>query len=188
MYGELVPVGGGDPDTPLLKPKLLVGTSRSSAMWCCVSPTSRRHHCQMAVEQGYWFVKDMGSRNGTKVNGRRVTPKARGPGRPDLVCQAVLQAAITTRMSWGRPVPLRPTKTRWTDMLNRSLAGPSRPATPAGGRTSSFPAKAGLTRCHEFAGPFGWEVVHYVRHEPPLASGEGLRYSCGPNGRSYSLA
>jgi adenylate cyclase len=38
------------------------------------------HHCQLYVNQGYWFVKDLGSRNGTKVNGARVTEKLIDPG------------------------------------------------------------------------------------------------------------
>jgi pSer/pThr/pTyr-binding forkhead associated (FHA) protein len=81
MYGELVPVGGGDP-IPLLKSKLLVGRREQCDVVLRFANVSA-HHCQMSVEQGYWFAKDMGSRNGTKVNGKRITRKRVDPG--DLI-------------------------------------------------------------------------------------------------------
>jgi adenylate cyclase len=34
----------------------------------------------LTLEQGYWFVNDLDSRNGTKVNGYRVTRKRLDPG------------------------------------------------------------------------------------------------------------
>jgi adenylate cyclase len=34
----------------------------------------------MSLEQGYWFLKDLGSRNGTKVEGFRVDRKRLDPG------------------------------------------------------------------------------------------------------------
>jgi adenylate cyclase len=39
------------------------------------------HHCQLTVNYGYWYVKDMNSRNGVKVNNIRIeTEKRIDPG------------------------------------------------------------------------------------------------------------
>src|SRR5215218_930294 len=78
MYGELIPVGGGDP-IPLLKKNLLVGRRESCDIVLRFSNVSA-HHCQLTVNNGYWYVKDMESRNGIKVNGVRVTEKRLTPG------------------------------------------------------------------------------------------------------------
>jgi adenylate cyclase len=77
-FGELVPVGGGDP-IPLLKKTLLIGRRESCDIVLRFSNVSA-HHCQLSLEDGYWFIKDMGSRNGVKVNGFRVTEKRLDPG------------------------------------------------------------------------------------------------------------
>ena len=78
MYGELIPVGGGDP-IPLLKKNLLVGRRESCDIVLRFSNVSA-HHCQLTINGGYWFVKDMESRNGIKVNGVRVSEKRLTPG------------------------------------------------------------------------------------------------------------
>ena len=70
MYGELVPVGGGDP-IPLLKTKLTIGRREACDIVLRFANVSGQH-CDLTVDQGYWFVSDKGSRNGTKVNGMRV--------------------------------------------------------------------------------------------------------------------
>jgi FHA domain len=36
-------------------------------------PEASRHHCRFFLEQGSWYVEDMGSSNGTLVNGRKVS-------------------------------------------------------------------------------------------------------------------
>lgn len=78
MYGELIPVGGGDL-IPLLKKNLLVGRRESCDIVLRFSNVSA-HHCQFTVMGGYWYVRDLNSRNGTKVNGVRVTEKRVDPG------------------------------------------------------------------------------------------------------------
>jgi adenylate cyclase len=78
MYGELIPVGGGDP-IPLLKKSLLVGRRESCDIVLRFSNVSA-HHCQLTVSSGYWYVKDLQSRNGIKVNGVRVEEKRLDPG------------------------------------------------------------------------------------------------------------
>jgi len=78
MYGELVPIGGGDP-IPLLKKSLLVGRRESCDIVLRFSNVSA-HHCQLTVNGGYWYVRDLQSRNGVKVNGMRTIDKRLDPG------------------------------------------------------------------------------------------------------------
>ena len=78
MYGELIPSGGGDP-IPLLKKTLLVGRREGCDIVLRFSNVSA-HHCQLAVNGGYWYVRDKNSRNGVKVNGLQVTDKRLDPG------------------------------------------------------------------------------------------------------------
>jgi FHA domain len=75
MYGELVPSGGGDP-IPMLKKSLLIGRRESCDIVLRFSNVSA-HHCQLTLNGGYWFVKDLKSRNGVKVNGMRVEEEKR---------------------------------------------------------------------------------------------------------------
>lgn len=76
-YGMLVPTGGGDP-VPLLKDRLLVGRRDSCDIALKFANVSGQH-CRLTLEQGYWFVRDLGSRNGTKVDGRSVVRKRLDP-------------------------------------------------------------------------------------------------------------
>lgn len=69
-YGELHPVGGGDP-IPLLKPTLIVGRRESSDI-VLRFPNVSGTHCELSLSEGHWVVKDLGSSNGTKINGTRV--------------------------------------------------------------------------------------------------------------------
>jgi FHA domain len=77
QYGELIPKGGGDP-IPLLKKNLLIGRRESCDIVLRFGNISA-HHCEMMLESGYWFVKDLNSRNGTRVNGYRVTKRRLDP-------------------------------------------------------------------------------------------------------------
>lgn len=78
MFGQLIPVGGGDP-IPLLKPSLLVGR-RESCDIVLRFPNVSAHHCELTCNGGYWFVRDLDSRNGVKVNGVQVFEKRLDPG------------------------------------------------------------------------------------------------------------
>lgn len=84
MYGELVPVGGGDA-IPLVKETLVVGRRESCDIVLRFANVSGQH-CQLSRESGYWFVQDMNSQNGVKVNGSRVIRKRLDPG--DLLSMA----------------------------------------------------------------------------------------------------
>jgi adenylate cyclase len=71
-------LGGGDP-IPLLKKNLMVGRRESCDIVLRFSNVSA-HHCQLTCNGGYWYVKDLKSRNGVKVNGSRVSEKRLDPG------------------------------------------------------------------------------------------------------------
>ena len=76
--GFLVPTGGGE-DIPLKKNRIVVGR-RETCDVVLRFPNVSGQHCRLTLEQGYWFIKDLDSRNGTKVNGYRVTRKRLDPG------------------------------------------------------------------------------------------------------------
>lgn len=69
-YGELVPIGGGDP-IPLLKDRLRIGRREGCDVVLNFSNISG-HHALMEIEEGYWFIRDLRSRNGVKVDGKRI--------------------------------------------------------------------------------------------------------------------
>ena len=75
MYGELIPVGGGDP-IPLMKRSLSVGRREGNDIVLAFDNVSG-HHCQLSINYGYWYVKDLNSRNGVKVNNVRIAAEKR---------------------------------------------------------------------------------------------------------------
>jgi adenylate cyclase len=77
VNGELVPVGGGDP-IPLIRPLLIVGR-RESCDICMHYPNISGQHCELSFREGYWFIRDLNSTNGVKVNGARVQEKMLHP-------------------------------------------------------------------------------------------------------------
>ena len=70
MYGELVPLGGGD-SIPLLKKRLIIGR-RENCDIVLRFPNVSARHCQLSLKVGYWYIVDLDSRNGIKVNGVRI--------------------------------------------------------------------------------------------------------------------
>jgi pSer/pThr/pTyr-binding forkhead associated (FHA) protein len=67
--GKLVPCGGGDAIV-LLRPDVTVGR-RPSCDVCVRYPSVSAKHCQLTLRDGYWFVQDLNSSNGTWVDGVR---------------------------------------------------------------------------------------------------------------------
>ena len=118
MYGELIPVGGGDP-IPLLKKKLLIGRRESCDIILRFNNVSA-HHCQLQLEGGYWFVRDLNSRNGTKVNTQRVTRKRLDPGDVLLVAKHKYEMKyIPVELGAAGPPP--PDEEHMSEILGRSL-------------------------------------------------------------------
>lgn len=104
MLGELIPIGGGDP-IPLLKESLLVGRRESCDVVLRFGNVSGQH-CQLTLESGYWFVQDLGSQNGTKVNGNRVMRKRLDPGDKLAVAKHTYEVSYNpTELGASGPPP-----------------------------------------------------------------------------------
>jgi hypothetical protein len=66
----------------LLQARLLIGRS-SACQLVLADDTVSRRHAELRAEDGRWLLRDLGSSNGTWVNGRRVIEAEVRPG--DLV-------------------------------------------------------------------------------------------------------
>jgi pSer/pThr/pTyr-binding forkhead associated (FHA) protein len=67
ILGVMQPVGGGDP-IPLTKPEMTVGRRRGCDIRLDYENISGKH-CSLRFLNGIWMVRDLGSTNGTTVNG-----------------------------------------------------------------------------------------------------------------------
>jgi predicted component of type VI protein secretion system len=82
MHGSLIPLGGGDPiplPDPKKKKQLLIGRRESCDIVLRFANVSA-HHAQLLCEGGYWYIRDLQSRNGIKVNDVRVQERRVDPG------------------------------------------------------------------------------------------------------------
>ncbi|MBA4190557.1 MAG: forkhead-associated protein [Planctomycetaceae bacterium] len=77
-YGELVPVGGGDA-IPLVNEVMTIGR-RESCDICLKFQNISGAHCELALKDGVWHLRDLGSTNGVKVNGDRTLRRPLRPG------------------------------------------------------------------------------------------------------------
>jgi pSer/pThr/pTyr-binding forkhead associated (FHA) protein len=71
VLGVLKPRGGGD-EIPLLKNELVVGRRPSCDIVLDFSNVSGKH-CKLRLINSIWHVRDLGSTNGTSINGQRQT-------------------------------------------------------------------------------------------------------------------
>jgi len=94
----LVPVGGGDP-IPLGRARMTLGR-RESCDVCLRFPNISGEHCEVSCQDGLWYIRDLGSTNGTKVNGERITQKMLRPG--DEIGIAKRRFTIQYTMPVGR--------------------------------------------------------------------------------------
>ena len=104
-YGQLTPCGGGDP-IPLIKDRLLVGRRSSCDIQLDFNNVSGQH-CRMSVENGYWFIRDLNSRNGTKVDNRSIVRKRLDPNCKVSIArhEYVLEYEPQTLGAYGPPPP-----------------------------------------------------------------------------------
>ncbi len=79
MIAKLIPVDGSRPIT-INKDVMIVGRKRGLCDVVLDHSSVSKLHCSIAKTDGLLFVRDLGSTNGTKVNGQRVTRGALLPG------------------------------------------------------------------------------------------------------------
>jgi len=70
VLGVLNPIGGGDP-IPLIKAELVIGRRPGTDIRLDFENISGKH-CTLRLINGVWMVRDLGSTNGTTVNGSRI--------------------------------------------------------------------------------------------------------------------
>jgi adenylate cyclase len=112
-HGELVPQGGGDA-IPLIREILTVGR-RESCDICLRFPNVSGMHAELTFRDGYWYIRDLGSTNGLKVNGTRVQEKLLHPN--DVITIAKRKYAIHYELPAGR----RAIEEVEEDILSQSL-------------------------------------------------------------------
>ncbi|MEM8678098.1 MAG: FHA domain-containing protein [Planctomycetota bacterium] len=117
MLGELVPVGGGDP-VPLLKDNLIVGRRESCDIVLRFANVSS-NHCKLECHGGYWYVRDLNSKNGTRVNGTKVSEKRLDPGDELRVAKHKYRVNYSP-MDLGAVGP-PPTASMPDDLMDKSL-------------------------------------------------------------------
>ncbi|MDO4558709.1 MAG: FHA domain-containing protein [Planctomycetia bacterium] len=78
VMGELIPTGGGDP-IPLIRERMVIGR-REGCDIVLAFPNVSGKHCELYLDSGYWFIRDLNSSNGIRVSGKRVKEKRVDPG------------------------------------------------------------------------------------------------------------
>jgi pSer/pThr/pTyr-binding forkhead associated (FHA) protein len=99
--GRLIPCGGG-PAIPLLKPRLVVGRRDDCDIVLRNALVSGRH-CILEWSDGGWSVRDLSSRNGTRVNGAPCETAPLAPGDVLWVAGIRFEAAYSSVGSAARP-------------------------------------------------------------------------------------
>jgi adenylate cyclase len=78
QLGELVPIGGGDA-VPLEQEVMTIGRRQT----CDIRldfPNVSGTHAELLLKNGVWYIRDLGSTNGVKVNGERTLRRPLRPG------------------------------------------------------------------------------------------------------------
>jgi len=71
VLGVMIPIGGGDP-IPLIRQELTVGRRAGCDIRLDFDNVSGKH-CVLRIINGIWNIRDLGSTNGTSVNGSRIS-------------------------------------------------------------------------------------------------------------------
>jgi pSer/pThr/pTyr-binding forkhead associated (FHA) protein len=93
------------PDIPVGPAGLILGRSPSCGVRLD-SPRVSRHHCYLTEVAGVVLVRDLGSTNGTRINGRGVTLGWLAPG--DELAVADLRFRLLRRPGAGALQPVDP--------------------------------------------------------------------------------
>lgn len=118
MYGELIPLGGGDP-IPLLKETLVIGRRENCDIVLRFGNVSGQH-CRLALDHGYWYVEDLNSSNGVKINGTRITRKRIDPNDELTVAKHKYKISYSpTELGASGPPPSD--EADYANIMSRSL-------------------------------------------------------------------
>lgn len=115
MRAHLIPLKGGGRPIQISRDVTLVGRQDSLCDICLRKSSISKMHCLIVRTDGLLFIRDLGSTNGTKVNGQRVVRGAllpgdelafagekfrveMGPGEPDPEPDPEVQNAHTEEM------------------------------------------------------------------------------------------
>src|SRR5262245_36547764 len=111
--GELIPTGGGD-SIPLIRDTLTMGRSESCDIPMRLPNVSGRH-CELNYRDGFWWIRDLNSTNGIKVNGVQVPKKVLLPG------DTITIAKRTYTIDYTPPEGTRPVDEDEEDPMSQSL-------------------------------------------------------------------
>lgn len=128
MYGILIPVSGGDP-IPLRKEELTIGRKEGCDIVLRFSNVSSKH-CQLVLSSGYWYILDLKSTNGVKINGAKVTDHRVDPGATLAISKHLFTLEYDPAKNGATGAPPADVL-RQEDLMSRSLlekAGLQRPS------------------------------------------------------------
>lgn len=118
--GELVPVGGGD-TISLVRPVMTIGRRESNDI-CLKFANVSGQHCELAFKKGVWVIRDLGSQNGTKINGERMVSTLPKPLRPgDRIGISAHKFSIEYHLSPDSRMALEEMLTEEEDIFGQSL-------------------------------------------------------------------
>ncbi len=102
MMARLVPLSAGSaPEVDLQRPVLLIGRHAECDVRIDLPQISRRHCC-VALAYDRILIRDLGSRNGVRVNGRVVDEQGLRPG------DEIAIGPVLFRVEQFEPAPARP--------------------------------------------------------------------------------
>lgn len=100
MLAQLIPKGGGPPVT-LHKAINVVGRSSKLCDVVVEHSSVSKQHCMLVKTDGLLYLRDLGSTNGTRVNGQRVIRGALLPG------DMLTLSGVSYRIHLGPDQPVR---------------------------------------------------------------------------------
>ena len=119
-HGQLIPLHGGNP-IPLTKPVLTIGRSPDCDIVVRHKSIASRH-CQLKWRQGSWFVLDLGSKNGVRVDGQLCTEQQVSPGSVIRVGAARFELSMPSRITGTTSSDQRGAATTKRQDLNTATA------------------------------------------------------------------
>lgn len=130
MSSQLVPLNPGTfPTIPLQRPILLIGRHPECDIRLNLAKISRRHCC-VALAYDRVMIRDLGSRNGLRVNGRLVDETQLHPG--DEVAIGPILYRVESLLAQPAAASPRPTAVQPPPVPSPAPRPDSLPSLPAG--------------------------------------------------------